>query len=492
MRDGRKTVRVSRDTIKSEELLEAHIVKGTKEEWTNGVMELYNRENGLPYQYTILSQFAAPMMALLEREEWNGIPLALSSDDSGYGKTTVVKIGINALHRSSASTVSESTFRAILGRASQMGSGPVLFDELTQQVPDPEELSGLCYAFANGRGRNGMQSDGKERTPAKPFKLGSTITANKNFMEKLAQAKVNPMATQMRIFEIPMETYNKLEAVKDTSKLHAKHFKIANHLMDNVYGVWADDYFQFIFENKTLIENKLQETSMSIVTSLGGHASRERFYAYHMACTLVAGWVAKKIGAVGFDLNEVKKWAYQHIIQMRATANKYGANTEDMFSQFLSELQGCILVTKHFDSLDTARGITEVPMLTIRGAVQARLVLGSDKERGKLYVSSKAIDDWCAKQGVTASQFKRQLTNADLLRNGGATHERNRDRKISLGRGVPSIPSGRCRCVEIEYAAAQGYIEENIKTDNVVELKPPVTNSVTNKKAFSEENAVTT
>lgn len=480
--DHRASVRISRNTVKDPDLLSCGEVRGTKEEWTQGVTELYDRENGLPYQYALLTQFASPLAALMEYSEWHGIPLALTSDDSGYGKTTVVQIGINALCDSSKTTLSSITPKAIIGRASVMNHMPVLFDELTKQMPDPEDLADVAYTLSNGKPRVGMQSDGKEREPLPPFKNLSSITANKNFFDKLAQAKVTPIATQMRIFEIAMESYPKMDTVREGSKLHAKHHELAIHLKSNVCGVWADDYFRYIIENRAMIKDKLHSTAMAIIRALGGHAARERFYAYHMACVLVACWITIKIGALNFNITAIKNWGFNHIRRMRDTAKRYGADTEDLFSKFLADLHGAILVTKHYDTLDARQGQTEMPLVPLKGSVAARLVLGSDKERGKLLVSVRALDEWCAKQDTTPSAFKRQLANANLLRQIG-DQGKGFDRKASLSKGVPSHPTGQCRCFEVEYAAAQGYIEDLTSQGVVLPLvKPPVTNSVATEK----------
>jgi hypothetical protein len=200
-----------------------------------------------------------------------------------------------------------------------------------------------------------------------------------------------------------------------------------------------------------------------------------------MACVLVAGWIAKKIGAVGFDLNAIKTWAFNHIARMRDTAKKYGVDAEDVFSKFLSDLNGQILVTKHYDTLDTRLGKVEVPLIPIKGSIAARLVLGSDKERGKLFVSVRALDEWCAKQDTTPSAFKRQLGSSGLLRQGG-DQGKGFDRKVYLSKGVPSHPLGQCRCFEVEYAAAQGYIEDLAHSGVVLPIQRTVPKTVSSEE----------
>lgn len=465
-KDGRSKIRLSSGAASQPSLVTCHEVRGTKEEWTAAVMELYHRDNGLPYQYTICTQFGAPLAPLLGHAEWNGIPLALTSDDSGYGKTTCVLIGINAFCNAQKTMVSSITPKAIVNRASILNNLPVLYDELTQQLRDPEELSDVTYALSTGKARVRLKQDGSEQAAGPDFKAMCSITANKNYMEMLASAKVNPMATQMRVFEIPMESYDKMDSLYlDTSALHTKHHLLANHIKDNVYGVWADDYFKFVIENRAAIETKLRHFANTLVGHLGGNATRERFYAYHVACTLVGGWVAKRIGALDFDLNELRDWAIRHIERMRSIANNYSANTTDLFSKFLADIHGQILVTKHYELLDFRRSQIEVPMLPIRGSVCARLVLGSEKERGKLYVSVKALDEWCSKNDQTPSSFRRRLASANLLRQ-LTDRGRGYDKDMYLAKGVPTVPMGKCRCIEVDFATVQGYIEEHV--DNKV------------------------
>ena len=121
-------------------------------------------------------------------------------------------------------------------------------------------------------------------------------------------------------------------------------------------------------------------------------------------------------------------------------------------------------------------------MLPMRQGLNARLVLGSDKERGKLFITVRAVEEWCSKKGIAAPTFKRQLAAAIMLR-GGGDQGKGFDKKVSVGKGVPSMPTGRSRCYEFDYAIAQGYVEEHLAS-NVVPItalaaapQPPATDA---------------
>jgi hypothetical protein len=437
-------------------------IRGTKQEWVEGVNTLYNRPNGEPYQYSICTQLSAPLVSLMDHKEWNGIVLSLTSNRSGMSKTTSAKIGINALCDSSKTTLTDCTPKLIIGRASAMCNLPFLVDEITESIKEPQELSEVAYGLSNGMSRSGMTSEGRERIPLPPFQLPSTWTGNRNLHQWLTQANISPEAAQMRIFEISMEDYPIMDTLLEGSDEHAAHHMLSLKMVGECYGVWRQDYMNFIFANKDMLKDKLRATAGALITTIGGQSAKERFYINHVACTLVAGWIARKIGMIEFDLMALKKWAYRHILRLRATAVANNATIGEQFSQLLSDLHGSIIVTKGFTTLDARSGKTEIPILPIRNVAVARLVLGTKEEPGRLFITIKAVDDWCNKKTISASFFKRELNAAGLLVLNTDPNSTGLDKKMSLNRGVPSHPMGQCRCLEFEFASAQGYLTEHV------------------------------
>ena len=460
-RDGMSKVRLSKRLMEVPELVPMFRVNGTKEAWVNGVDTLYNRKHAEPHQYAIVTQFGAWLCPLMESEEWNGIPLALTSKGSGYGKTTSTKIAQNAFIRSTVTTVTNCTPRALIGRASAMGSVPTLFDEITDNVVG-EDLSAVLYALSNGRARIGMQSDGRERKPLPSFKQMSTITGNRNTMFQLSEAKSNPEATQMRVFEIDLHDYPVLESLRQGHPLHLEHAPIVEQLTNRVSCVLTVEYLHYIMANAPKIQEQMERWYMRIKKALGdsgGNAAKERFYARHIACSITGGLIAQHLGYIHFDMKHLLEWAIKHVGHMRRVANEYSRSMEESLSNMMSSFLGGLLVTREYESLNSHNGPVEEPILPIRGDVKARVVLGTKRERGRIFVSISAIETWCRSNALNPVEFRKELEAGGYVRNSGE--------RLYLAKGVPQMPIGRQRCIELEYTKLQGIISD---INTVVEM----------------------
>lgn len=464
--------------------------KGSADAWAAGVNELYNRENGEPYQYTVCSAFGSILTPLMRGEEWHGIPLALTSDESGLGKSTVGKIALSVYANPTSYMVTDSTVLAALNRVGELNNLPFMYDEITKRL-EGAQLADILYILSNGKGRERMTQAGKAAKASPGWNSMSILTGNKGIMFQLSESKVNPESTQMRVFEISMDMYERMDTMKlakggkETSE-HMRHQGIAQDIMSNHSGAAGLKYIQFVIANVQKIENLLRSTFESVAGNLaeqGGHNSKERFYAYHIACTLVGGAIAKKIGLINFDMSNLRKWATNHVKRLRGLSQEYVYSHADKFAMLLDDLVGFTLVTKEMKSLDSRKGIVEAPLMPLRGAVKARCVIGTNRERPQLYIAVSAFDEWCKEQGINPSQFRSELHKMQFIRefsSGGKTVLYDRMR---LSKGVPTITSASQRIIEVNYYKAVEQLPDDWRSAEVVELPSRVDGEVTEEVA---------
>lgn len=462
---GITTVRLAKKLQDNTDLVNMYQVSGDKQTWIDGVNTLYNREFGEPYQYAIATQFGAWLCPLMESEEWNGIPLALTSGASGLSKSTSIKIGQNAFLRSSKTTLAGSTVLGVSIRASTMGTVPVLFDEITNYITTGPQLSDVLYTLSNGRQRVGGKADGSEREPLPPFKIMSSITANKNAIQQLTESKTNPEATQLRVFEIALEEYPIMGTLREGNPLQVEHAAIAGKLLDTTYGVFAEEYFSYLIRNRDAIKKKLDSTLdrvLRAITKAGGSTNKERFYARHVACNIVALGIMITLGYVTFDIKNLISWAINHINKLRKSSKEANYSAEDKLSAMMADFMGFMLVTREYDSLDIRTGIVEEPIFPLRGTAKARIVLGSKRERGKVIIAGRALDTWCRDNNVGSQELRRELFAEGFVRTGDA-------RPMLLAKGIPQFPMGSQRCIELDYSKMHGIVSE---LHNVADLPP--------------------
>jgi hypothetical protein len=155
----------------------------------------------------------------------------------------------------------------------------------------------------------------------------------------------------------------------------------------------------------------------------------------------MGGRIFKQLGYINFNIENVRDWALNHIVEMRSMRTESSYSTEDRVAQFISSLNGHILVTKHFD-----RATQESPLdgYMLRGEVKARMAINSRK----LIVSYKAFEEWCKDTHVPVMAMRRELVAEGFLVNGA-------DNRQTITKGT-TLPSGQQRVLEFVFDRVSG------------------------------------
>lgn len=461
----------------------AHEKRGDKDFWIRAVDELYNRQHGEYSQFAICHAFAAPLHRLLGFDEWRGIPLAFTTDQSGYGKSTVHKIANAIWMRPAKAEISNSTPKAVLGAASYFNGIPYLLDETTKEnfLGDPKEMGDILYALSNGQTRRGMTGGGVLRD-ALPDWCGSCVmTSNKNTYLQLSENKLNPEAQQMRVFLIDPSEYPRLasmdKAHPDYERLSKKHQMLTQDAMAH-YGEIGVEYARFVIRNQTKIREKLRRVSSALARALGedGDNTKERYYLHLMTVVLVGGSIAKKLGYINFDMTALKNWAVAHVDRMRCKIRETHYSSEENFSRMVADIFPRIIVTQRFDSLDARKGKTEMHYgQPLRAGICGRYVIGDEKERTRLYLTQSSIKDWCRNNGVDYSSFTRMMYNEGLFKlNGHKCNQSTGAVAVTISKGVVGIPNlGNPTCFEFAMDKLH-HVIERLESAEIVQIRGPV------------------
>jgi hypothetical protein len=419
---------------------------GSAAEWSRIFNLIYNRPNTEHYQFVALALMASPLVKLFDVSGWHGIPVAMTGD-GGHGKTAVGRAACSIYGRGDAFIfqANSATINSVDPFVAGLQNLPCVFDELTGR--DPRDVSGKLYALSNGGSRMRADQKGNLSAVNHEWDMIGQINGNTNITESMrVLEKTVSDASSVRVFEINItdQNGNKLFAGVNVQELLEE--------LDGHHGVVGRMFLRYAMKHR----EKLREDFLTLRAKLGYESPtydpKERFFIDLIATAIIAGRILTELGIIKFNLLKIQDWAIAHIMDMRLMRSETAYTVDEQVAALLSGLGGHILATKHVSKTGA-----EMPMDSFRifGAVHARLVLGAGEER--LIVSSRAIDEWCAKAGHQPRIFRRALKEAGYVKAGHPD-------KFTLTQGT-NIPSTRERVIEFVYEKVSGIAISNEHLD---------------------------
>lgn len=410
---------------------------GSVDDWVQNIDTLYNRPGAEPFQFALCHSMGSVLVEMFGSSNWHGLPLAFTGH-GGTGKSTAAKIacGFYGKPKLMERQTGEqgSTLNAAIKRIAIMGAVPVLLDEFSGRSAD--ELTRTGYALANGRDKERLGSSGKFATVGGEWYKNSFITSNDSLHESISKlpAGFRVEATQLRFFEVQLPEGYRNAVFPDITQAFIEHH------MDHVYGSACRPYLRFIIQNQDWVRRQIVAARAKF-NPKSDDDNKERFYRDTVVTAVVAGKIAEKLGLIRFDVAAMKKWAVAQIERMREGRREHNVNIGEQLALFIASLPGRLIITKHFG--DGRSGAREHPMEQLRGSAVGR-VCTDDK---KVYVTVKAVSDWCKENGVAPTEMRDEMDRSGYLMfdaEGKPSHN------VRIGAGT-TMPSASARCYELNY-----------------------------------------
>lgn len=406
--------------------------------WVESINTIYNRPDSLPMQYAICAGFGS-LLIELGHPEYKGVPVALVSESTGKGKSTVCKAVLWAFGDAEALTVNGQQGSTAIARTELLGglkNLPVLFDELTNMAP--QSASEMLYETSNGKGRlRAATRDGETRLrDGRTWALHAFVTANRPITLSLASAKAESSAEAVRIFEINVDEYSL--PVLDTKLVQGAPVQ-----WREAQGAAGDLFIRHMMANRDAIREKLAAVNgMLLENARFPKDPAYRFFRHHIATTLTAGTILRELGLVQFPLQPLFDWAITHAGKLADTVTEFNTSSPlDALSSMLAALASQIIVT--FGYRDGRAGQPEAPQIPVRGEPVGRWVRGDGKTAAeitnKLFIAKNAVRKWCSENRVNYNQMKAAAKLEGILVDPQAG-----DRFV-IGRGT-SFATGQARC----------------------------------------------
>ena len=415
--------------------------QGSIADYAKHINWLYNRKGMEPLQYMICSMWASPLVELGD-PLYNGIPIAMTSPSSGRGKTTAGVAALYAFGDAQALTIVGDAGATPKARSAILGavhSLPVLFDEATNM--EARYLSQFCYALSNGMEPMRLRPQGGRVGFAdrETWRLQAAITGNTHLIGRLSM-NGNAEAEAMRIFEVRLDNYD--IPILDPLSVSSTLADLSRNM-----GTAGAAFIQEIVSHRADTVQLIGETLSSFKGS--SYLMREpkyRFFRNHMACTLTAAKIMKRLGVIDFDIDAMRDFAIEAVRALvQETRDNTSLSPDATLQRLIEDLSPKIISTPTYSG--NAKFDEPIPIYGMNNGVVGRAVRATatkkDKWNQRLLLSVRAVSDWCNANRVDLTKLAKDLKASGVLL--------DRQMRATLGKGTTiTTPQTRCWVLDLE------------------------------------------
>jgi len=332
--------------------------------------------------FAVLIGMAAPLM---KYSGLQGVTISFVSSKSGTGKTLSLA-AINSFWGAPDKLMltEQDTINAQRHRMGVMSSLPVTIDEITNMKG--EDLSDHVYGTSQGRGRNRlMASANMERVNTTGWETMLATTSNASSRDKLGAHKARADGEMMRLIEIFMN-----DSVADGRELYKA--LMANH------GVAGRIYADWMLKNAKRLPDMV-DAGFDFISAGVGHRDEERFWVGAMGLIYAVAPIANELYGFNFDLGALNQFIHGLILDSRSDVSNHIVSHASALGNFINANINGVLV------INTTTKDRFSGTLVVKPATQ-RIVARVEAENGLMFISKKALRDYCA---------IKQVSLADLL-----------------------------------------------------------------------------
>lgn len=259
----------------------------------------------------IASAFASPLVKFTGVA---GVLFAITSEKSGTGKSTAMKIaqsvwgcptrGVNALN---------DTPLSVAHKLGHINNLPAYWDELRMKE-DVRSFIKLVFQLGQGKERSRLTSRVEAQNTG-TWQTLMTVASNESVYDHVSMMVSNTNAGVLRVFEAEMRSVPAFDMGINT--------RISQ--LDRSYGWVGAEYAKWLAGNHATVEKLVSDTLEKFNKALKA-TSDERFWIAALSVLYVGAALSVKLGHTSIDLKGLKLWLLKCFRAMRA---RYGDTYQD-------------------------------------------------------------------------------------------------------------------------------------------------------------------
>lgn len=381
--------------------------KGAIENWKKipeyyKLEELYGRDVRF-IRYALCASFGSIIM-----EHMDGVHSSifhLNSNGSGKSKTAVMKAMASIWGDPENLVINgASTDNFIFNRAEMMKNIPLCIDEVTE-IPE-KQLSSFVMMSTQGKQKGRMRSNSnEERHRGDPWNMLSVSTSNNAITEKLSGGRHPKEAIAARVMEVTMKDVDFTAAGTEMS------MEFDSTLADN-YGLAGALFVQYLVDiGPEKIRAAAKKTKIYITNKLRLEQVH-RNWAAQIACTVLACQIAKKLGILTYETEDILTIAGEIVEMNRSAMIESKREVDDIINEYVMENKGNLIIVDA--AIDLRKGGAKNTGLEgwSPAALQDpnyRVVGRLEPDTENLYLMVSHLKQYCKDCGIVYRELEQEL-----------------------------------------------------------------------------------
>jgi len=356
----------------------------------------------------LATAFAAPLVQLISPYS---TLLCIRSDDTGMGKTAVMKLAQAVWGDPERAPMQLSdTTNAIAHITGKLGNLPIYWDEVRFNGNRDGVESGLSFLFqiSQGREKRRLTQGAKARTTGMWHSM-MVLTTNESIVQHIKERSASDLPALARVLEMSIDLKQKYNPAIDMA---------GNDLKTN-YGQHGIAYAKFLAANRASVKTAAEKliVGLSVLPEFQGN----RFWSASVAALLLGAKLASTLGVYPFDLAALRARLIKLVTDSFTDVQDAGVGAGDLLPRFLEHNMHRRIVT---DKLGAVGRQTRVVLIDQPRNTSEPVAFQVAKDDNKLVIPKQGIHSFAYGQNMTSHKVRRYLETtfgAAIARRGLAT-----------------------------------------------------------------------